>query len=140
MKILVTLFISLLLHAQSFEVQVVKDLLVDGDEEFDSVEFVINRELGRAAVEITFAQDYGDDYWYRTERVLIEGLSYDLKAEQVVYNGIVCAQRKTTLKIFSYLDETGNCLFEIDEYQILADDGWNIKKKNAISVKLIILD
>ena len=103
MKILSLLMMSLFLHAQNIEIQVAKDLEIGWDEEFDSVEFVYKSDLGRAAVEVTFAEDDGEGYWYRTERVLIDGLTFNQEKKAVVYNSVVCAEVKKRFKVFSSL-------------------------------------
>ncbi len=96
--------------------------------------FEVNRELGRAWVEIQISDSgsSGDDAIVGVIRKQIEGLSYDQAKNQVVYvNGarsVVCAVESGFLFQKS-LKPTGDCAISISSENRIRDDGFELSSQ-----------
>jgi len=93
--------------------------------------FEVNRELGRAWLEISEISDRGSievGPGVEVIRKSVEGLSYDQGSNQVVYThegrSVVCANDEAFL-FQRYLKETGDCPISISFENRTFDDGFN---------------
>lgn len=106
-------------------------------------EYQINKELGRAWVNVVERQFWGDSSTYQDNRVKVEGLSYDNVAKQLVMekNGerVVCANlvnRRWTIDIGGSLRNTGRCSFSVKKTTVEVDNGFEINRIKMLQVYL----
>lgn len=106
-----------------------------------SAEFAVNRELGRAWVDVQIdSTNYGDE---APENEVISkqvaGLYYDSARKQVLYRmptgTIVCAEDATFLWR-TYLKSTGQCSLTAHTEQRKIDDGFNVHEETVGEVVL----
>ena len=104
-----------------------------------SANFAVNRELGRAWIEVQVETPYQGEEPSVGEVIskAVEGLHYDPARKQVVYrNGtetVVCAEDATFLWR-TYLKNTGQCLLTPRSEQRQVDDGFNIRNQTVAKV------
>ena len=104
-----------------------------------SANFAVNRELGRAWIEVQVETPYQGEEPSVGEVIskAVEGLYYDPARKQVVYrNGtetVVCAEDATFLWR-TYLKNTGQCLLTPRSEQRQVDDGFNIRNQTVAKV------
>jgi len=97
-----------------------------------SAHFDVNRDLGRAWIEVELTQDSPGIYIVTQEPEVfpraVDGLYYDQASKQVIYrNGttrVVCAEDSTFLWGKS-LKETGQCPLSVTTETRQVDDGFN---------------
>jgi hypothetical protein len=97
-----------------------------------SAHFDVNRDLGRAWVEVDLTQDLPGSYIVTHEPEVfpraVDGLYYDQASKQVIYrngtNRVVCAEDSTVLWGKS-LKETGQCPLSVTSETRHVDDGFN---------------
>jgi len=95
-----------------------------------NAKFEVNRELGRAWVEIQITDSglIGEDSVVEVIRKPVEGLSYDQSNNQVVFShegrSVVCANDKDLL-FQHYLKATGECPIAVSFENRTFDDGFN---------------
>src|SRR5262249_51035667 len=95
-----------------------------------SAKFEVNRELGRAWLEIQITDSglIGEDLLVEVIRKPVEGLSYDQSTSQVVYSreghSVVCANEKESL-FHKYYAPTAECSIAISFEDRTFDDGFN---------------
>jgi hypothetical protein len=104
-----------------------------------SADFAVDRELGRAWVDVVLTTNtQGDEPVTREASPRhIDGLYYDAARKQVLYRSasetIVCAEDSTFLWR-TYLKSTGSCLFSPRIEKRKIDDGFHIHEKNIAKV------
>src|SRR5262249_35735986 len=104
-----------------------------------SANFAVNRELGRAWIEVQVETPYqGEEpsVGEVTSRA-VEGLYYGQARKQVLYRNwtetVVCAEDATFLWR-TYLKNTGQCLLTPRSEQRQVDDGFNIRNQTVAKV------
>ena len=104
-----------------------------------SAELAVNRELGRAWVDVRVrSTDPGDGPQdLHVIPKAIEGLHYDQARKQVLYRAgtenVVCAEDATFLWS-TYLKPTGRCLLTSRSEQHKTDDGFRIREQTVAKV------
>ncbi len=97
--------------------------------DLDTAHFDVDRELGRAWIDVVLIGDYTADVEPEVVRQMVDGLYYDSARKQVVYrNGarrIVCAEDFTILGDTS-LKDTGQCKLRLSTATRKVDDGFNV--------------
>jgi len=127
MMFVLTLFAAPVVHASPL---VVLENEKASNTSVISAKFEVNRELGRAWVEIQITDSglIGEDSLVGLIRQSVEGLSYDQGSNQVVYThegrSVVCANDKDLL-FQHYLKDTGECPIAISFENRTSDDGFN---------------
>jgi len=107
-----------------------------------SAKFDVNRELGRAWLEIAISDSGVVGDYSLAEVILkpVEGLSYDQVSNRVVYTregrSVVCANDEAFL-FQRYLKETGECPISISFENRTLDDGFN---QTSRVVSKVVLD
>jgi hypothetical protein len=113
-------------------------LVLEKQQESDSssinAKFEVNRELGRAWVEIqiSYPGQSGDDSIVEVIRKPVEGLSFDNATNRVVYTrgdrSVVCANEKALLFHKDYAP-TAECPIVISFENRMLDDGFNVSNQ-----------
>jgi hypothetical protein len=110
-----------------------------------SPEFQINKSLGRAWVNVAEAEYMGDSSYYRDNRVLVPGLSYDASERTIVFekNGerIVCAElynRRFVIDRGNSVRMTERCSFSQKKVTLPVDNGFEIRNVKMVQVFLNI--
>jgi hypothetical protein len=105
-----------------------------------SADFVANRELGRAwiDVQVEWSNSIGEEPAEReVTSKAVEGLYYDSARKQVLYRTatetVVCAEDATFLWS-TYLKSTGQCLLTPRTEQHKVDDGFKIREQTVAKV------
>jgi len=110
---------------------------IDASKQQVSAEFGVNRELGRAWIDVKL-----QDTAYLGEGVpesevimrMLDGLYYDSARKQVLYRTaaetVVCAEDGTLLWT-TYLKSTGNCRLTASTEQRKIDDGFNLHEQTV---------
>jgi hypothetical protein len=100
--------------------------------DLDAAHFDVDRDLGRAWIEVVLMGDYTADEEPEIVRQTLDGLSYDPARKQVIYrNGakmIVCAEDSTILGVTS-LKDTGQCQLRLSSAKRKVDDGFNVDEE-----------
>ena len=107
-------------------------------------EFEINKELGRAWVNVVERQFWGDESTYHDNLVKVEGLSYDTTEKVVVFEKedgerVVCSKlynRRWVIDIGGSLNDTGACTFEVKKVKVNVDNGFEVSKVTMLQVFL----
>ena len=107
-------------------------------------EFEINKSLGRAWVNVVERQYWGDSSTYQDNRVLVEGLSFDMDEKVVTFEKedgerVVCSKlynRRWVIDIGGSLNDTGRCKFSVKNHAIEIDNGFEIRKVKMLQVFL----
>lgn len=104
-------------------------------------EFQINKELGRAWVNVVERQFWGDSSTYSDNRVKVEGLSYDPATKELVMDKdgerVVCANlinRRWTIDIGGSLRNTDRCSFTVKKTTVEVDNGFEISRVKMLQV------
>lgn len=105
--------------------------------------FDVNRDLGRAWIEVDVTEDLPGSYAEAQEPEVfsraVDGLYYDQASKQVIYrNGtaqVVCAKDSTFLWGKS-LEETGQCPLHVTSEKRQVDDGFNVHQETIGKVVL----
>ena len=102
-----------------------------------SADFAVNRELGRAWVDVQIQpSNYIGEGVPLPDVIMraVEGLYYDSASKQVLYRtateSIVCAE-DATLLWSTYLKSTGNCRLTASTEQRKIDDGFNVHEQTV---------
>ena len=104
-----------------------------------SANFAVNRELGRAWVDVQVESPYQGEEPQVAEVIsrAVEGLYYDPARKQVLYRkgteNIVCAEDGKFLWT-TYLKNTGQCLLTPRSEKRQVDDGFNIHNRTVATV------
>jgi hypothetical protein len=104
-----------------------------------SADFAVNRELGRAWVDVQVETNPIGDEPIDREVIskAVEGLYYDSARKQVLYRAasgtIVCAE-DATFFWRAYLKSTGQCLLTPGTEQRKVDDGFRIRERTMAKV------
>jgi len=104
-----------------------------------SADFAVNRELGRAWIDVQVASTNQGDEPQGREVIskAVEGLYYDPDRKQVLYRtateSVVCAEDATFLWR-TYLKTTGRCLLTPLPEQRKMDDGFKIREQTVAKV------
>lgn len=108
-------------------------------------EFMINKDLGRAWVNVVTVQEWDEDDDYNDNFIKVEGLTYNQETKEVVYSegtkSVVCAAYQTRGRgIFrrTVLKNTSDCQFVISKETRSVDDGFYVrtKKYEVVSLKI----
>ena len=119
--------------------QVIVYEAVGGSSQLVSASFAVNRELGRAWVDVQVQSggSSGELAFDPPIEKQVDGLYYDSARKQVLYRTatgpIVCAEDATALWA-TYLKSTGNCrLIPITEQRKI-DDGFDVREQTVARV------
>jgi len=118
--------------------QVIVYEAVGGSSQLVSASFAVNRELGRAWVNVQFQSGQSSEPAFDPPiKKQVDGLYYDSARKQVLYRTatgpIVCAEDATALWA-TYLKSTGNCrLIPITEQRKI-DDGFDVREQTVARV------
>ena len=118
--------------------QVIVYEAVGGSSQLVSASFAVNRELGRAWVNVQVQSGPSSEpAFYPPIEKQVDGLYYDSARKQVLYRTatgpIVCAEDATALWA-TYLKSTANCrLIPITEQRKI-DDGFDVREQTVARV------
>lgn len=105
--------------------------------------FDVNKQLGRAWVNVSLAEFWGDSSTYTDERVKIEGLSYDAATKSILLerNGetIVCGvfyNQRWVIDFGGSIRLTKRCTFTVKKIKVTEDNGFETYKVPMIQVYL----
>jgi hypothetical protein len=103
--------------------------------------FEVNKELGRAWVNVSLSESWGDDTTYDDTRVKVEGLSYDAETKSIVLNRngetIVCGviyNRRWVIDIGGSVRQTKRCTFTVKKFNVTEDDGFETYKVPMLQI------
>ena len=106
-------------------------------------EFQVNKELGRAWVNVVLSEYVGDSSNYFDNRVKIEGLSYNPETKEIVLEKdgqqIVCGSiynRRWVIDIGGSVRTTGRCTFSVKKIKVVEDNGFETYKVPMLQVYL----
>ena len=95
--------------------------------DLDAAHFDVDRDLGRAWIEVVLISDYAVDEEPEVVRQTLDGLYYDPARKQVIYRigakRIVCAEDSSILGVTS-LKDTGQCKLRLSSEKRRVDDGF----------------
>ena len=141
MKALITgLLLTLSIGASAAQIEVYSNVHNQSkyDVYIDNLGFVVNAELGRAAVEFLL----WDDSYYKTVVQTVDDLYFDQATGNVMYNNTVCATTRSRRRVIFgrkiKVYKTGACKFNVIKDKVSVDNGLRIKRKNRISVYMNI--
>ena len=112
---------------------------VDDSSQQISADFAVNRQLGRAWVDVEVQPGFtgSEALFIPPIEKRVDGLYYDSARKQVLYRTasgpIVCAEDATTLGE-TYLKNTGNCQLIQSTEQRKVDDGFDIRDEKVAKV------
>jgi hypothetical protein len=148
MKLITTLatLLIFLSTANARLINVASNIQADSDLSADDTYFIVDKDLGRAAIKISFSSDDFDDSESYDEQIfVVQGLYFDKhigKRGSVVYKSnskvTICAEAKRTLGIFPRLKETGNCKIQLDQRTNTIDNGWEVNEEKVYSLQMNI--
>jgi hypothetical protein len=106
-------------------------------------EFQVNKELGRAWVNVVLSEYVGDSSNYYDNRVKIPGLSYKAETKEIVLEKdgqeIVCGKiinRRWVIDIGGSVKESGRCKFTTKKVKVVRDNGFETYKVPMLQVSL----
>jgi hypothetical protein len=111
----------------------------------DGFKFELNPSLGRARLDIDYTDDQShvDDVGPGENDVLVQGLSYDAAAKQVIYTDArgtktICAngEHKGVFGTFTAKTPTGNCALRSEVVTQTTDDGFEQHQSRVLNVYL----
>jgi len=145
MKTLLAFAIALTSLVASADVIKLTEFKNNRDLELYRTTYRVNKELGRAWIEVTISDYKFDELHYSDVRVKIPGLSYSADINGVVYNKngeeIVCGtfyNARWTIDMGMSFKETGRCNITTNNYSKKVDDGYYIKDVKMTEVLLTI--
>ncbi len=104
------------------------------DEDLDAAHFDVNRDLGRAWIDVVLRSDYTVDEQPEVVQRALHGLYYDPARKEVIYRSgakeIVCAEDSTFLGMTS-LKNTGQCDLQLSSEKRPVDDGFNVQQETV---------
>ena len=104
------------------------------DEDLDAAHFDVNRDLGRAWIDVVLRSDYTVDEQPEVVQRALHGLYYDSARKEVIYRSgakeIVCAEDSTFLGMTS-LKNTGQCDLQLSSEKRPVDDGFNVQQETV---------
>jgi len=113
---------------------------IDASKQQISAEFGVNRELGRAWIDVQIQETaYLGEGVPQSEVIMriLDGLYYDSAGKQVLYRTaaetIVCAEDGTFLWT-THLKSTGNCRLSPRSEQRKVDDGFNVREETVTKI------
>src|SRR5215813_15670764 len=120
--------------------QVIVYEAVGGSSQLVSASFAVNRELGRAWVNVQLQSGPSSEPAFDPPiEKQVYGLYYDSARKQVLYRTatgpIVCAEDATALWA-TYLKSTGNCRLIQSTERVSVDDGFDVHEKMVAKVVL----
>ena len=131
MKLIIMSLVLLSMNAFATDIKLLNSQIRPDDYEiFISGHFEINKELGRAWVELGFSTGDAESHTMPV-RVKVPGLIYDKQTGEVVLETssgrVICAKEKKFLGMKT-LKETKECSFVQKKYTTTYDDGFEIKE------------
>ncbi len=106
-------------------------------------EFQVNKDLGRAWVNVAEAESWGDSIHYSDNRVKVEGLSYNAADKTIVLERdgqlIVCAEiynRRFVIDVGGSIRMKKPCSFSQKKVRVYVDNGFEIRTKTMLQVFL----
>ncbi len=120
---------------------IVYETALDGSSEQISASFAVNRQLGRAWVDVEVQPGVSgsEPLFVPPVERQVDGLYYDSARKQVLYRTaagpIVCAEDATTLGE-TYLKDTGNCRLIRSNEKRSVDDGFDVREQTVAKVVL----
>lgn len=141
MKLLLTVaLMTLALSASANSVVVYVASSSEMNSQSDVVgEFEINRDLGRAWVEVTVYPGDSESL-AETRRVKVPGLSYNKVTRQIIFakDGLqaVCANVKKRIFNTYAIKKTGQCKLTREFYTEEVDNGYEIERMNFFKILL----
>jgi hypothetical protein len=108
--------------------------------DLDAAHFDVDRDLGRAWIDVVLIGDYTVDEEPEVVRQKLDGLYYDPARKQVIYRigakRIVCAEDSSTLGITS-LKDTGQCQLRLSSEKRKVDDGFHVDEETVGKVVFV---
>ena len=105
------------------------------DEEVDAAHFDVNRNLGRAWIDVDIRADYTTDEQPEVVQRSLRGLYYDSARKEVIYRSgakdIVCADDDTNFLGMTSLKETGQCDLQLSSEKRSVDDGFEVRDETV---------
>ncbi len=108
-----------------------------------TAEFQVNKELGRAWVNVSEAESWGDNTSYTDNRVKVEGLSYNAADKTIVLERdgqlIVCAEiynRRFVIDVGGSIRMTKRCSFSQKKVTVQVDNGYEVYNVKMLQVFL----
>jgi hypothetical protein len=105
------------------------------DEDLDAAHFDVNRDLGRAWIDVVLRPDYTTDEQPEVVQRALHGLYYDPARKEVIYRSgakdIVCAEDDTNFLGMTSLKETGQCDLQLSSEKRPIDDGFNVHNETV---------
>lgn len=145
MKTLLAIALALTSLVASADVIKLTEFKNNRDLELYRTTYRVNKELGRAWIEVTISDYKHDELHYSDVRVKIPGLSYSAELNGVVYNmngeEVVCGtfyNARWTIDMGMSFKATGRCNISTSNYVKKVDDGFNIKNVKMTEVILTI--
>jgi len=109
-------------------------------EDLETAHFDVNRDLGRAWVDVVLRPDYTADELPNVVHQAVRGLYYDPARKEVIYRSrskdIVCAVDDSNFLGMTSLKETGQCDLRLSTEQRPLDDGFNVENETVGKVVL----
>lgn len=106
-------------------------------------EFQVNKELGRAWVNVVEAEFNGDSSYYTDNRVKVPGMSYNAADKSIVIERdgevIKCAEiynRRFVIDIGGSIRLTKRCTFSQKKMTVAVDNGYEIYNVKMVQVYL----
>jgi hypothetical protein len=105
------------------------------DEEVDAAHFDVNRDLGRAWIDVDIRSDYTTDEQPEVVQRALRGLYYDPARKEVIYRSgakdIVCAEDDSNFLGMTSLKETGQCDLQLSSEKRSVDDGFGVQDETV---------
>jgi hypothetical protein len=104
-------------------------------EDLDAAHFDVNRDLGRAWIDVVLRPDYTTDEQPEVVQRALHGLYYDPARKQVIYRSggkdTVCAADDSNFLGMTSLKETGQCDLQLSSEKRPVDDGFNVHEETV---------
>lgn len=114
-----------------------------GYHDHESAVFNINKDLGRAWVEVNLEKQWSDETYTDTVRTLVPGLSYDAQTKTINLDHegqlVECAALKTSGRSIFRITRivNTNCDLVKKEVVVEYDNGFEIKKQKRVQFFLV---
>jgi len=105
-------------------------------------------ELGRAWITLDVIYNDFDNYIYKTVRTKVPELFHDVKAQEVLLNGELCATTKKVLRRrflrkpveIIKVESTNQCHFDVNiiRKEVVIDDGYDVIKEKRFVVEVTL--
>lgn len=137
-------FIAIIALALSTMAAAESTLIFETDNSWDYdvyPEFQINKQLGRAWVNVVLTKSWGDSTDSYDNRVKVEGLAYNAETKEIVLEKdgqqIVCGNlynRRWVLDFGGTIRMTNRCKFTVKKFKKVIDNGFETHRVPVIHV------